>query len=76
MVLAVAALVSSRLGRGTPTTSNTATTENTSTTNTVANYARPTFQRSTVANVDTTLPESYSPPTQNDLQQGITNFNQ
>jgi hypothetical protein len=50
-------------------TTNTVTTVGTTTTN------RPTFQRSTVTNTPTTLPQTYRPPTTDDLRKAITNLN-
>ncbi len=68
----VAVTVSYRSKRAQPRPNNTAGSNTATVTNT---SSRPTFQRSTVTNVPTTLPPSYRPPSPQDLRQAIDQLN-
>lgn len=74
VVVVVAAGLAVQLTRTTPATNTTTNQAVNTTTGTTANYARPTFQRSTVTNTDGSMPESYTAPTTQQLQQAITNL--
>lgn len=72
IVLAVVAGVTAVLRPKQQATNNASSVNTTNqATNTNTGYSRPTFQRSTIANVSTAPPESYQPPTTSDLQKAI-----
>lgn len=73
LVLIIAAAFTAISGHVT-TTVPTNTIANVNQGNTNSASTRPTFQRSTIANVSTELPPSYRPPTTTDLKNAITNL--
>lgn len=56
-------------------TANTTSNQTNTGANTVTGQERTTFQRSTITNTSTTLPQTYRPPTTEQLRQAITNLN-
>jgi len=61
--------------RKTPTQTNLTTNQTNSGTNTNTAQERNTFQRATITNTPTTLPQTYRPPTTEELRQAISNLN-